>query len=180
MATNIELQMIAQRLAELYVEVRRLSQPNYVMRNSSATQEVFLKAAQMCADKNLTPEDFVTQQFRNKPEHTEFYPNMLLNKHTRLQETPECTQSIKEFEPDIIFNVQAEYLKAQVIALKRNALEVLLDDTIDLYPWFRVLITDEPVPQVIEKYRDKARASLFPQLVAFLTKKGFDLTRISK
>lgn len=179
MANDKNLQIVANQLAELYVEVRRMTNPNYRMRVSTADSGVFLKAAAMCVEKNLSPEDFVSQQYENRPPHTEFYPNMLLNRYTELQGTSTVLKRIQDYSPALIYNVQERYLKAQVITMKRSLLETLMDDGIDFLPWFRVLITDEPIPQVVQKYRAAAQASLFPELVAFLVKKGFDMTRIS-
>ncbi len=174
----INLHHTASRIAELYCFVRRESDPDYVFNPRSTNQNTFTKAAELCNASGLSPEAFVQQQYENRPNpNGPFYPNMLLNTYTKLTKEDSSFTGFHDVHPAMVFKIQEGYLRDQLTRRKRPVEEALLDDEIAFFPWFRVLITDKPIPSVIAKYKDKVKASLYPALVAFLSEQKFDLSR---
>lgn len=70
-----------------------------------------------------------------------------------------------------------EYLWDQ-LHLKRPLKDILMDDKIYFTPWFRIVITKEPIPEVMEKYMVAAKNVFTNSLKDFLNKKNLNADRI--
>jgi hypothetical protein len=61
----------------------------------------------------------------------------------------------------------------------RSTKDVLIDSSFKYFAWFRILVTEEPVPEIIEKYRHIALKELDYKVKKFIRKNGLDMSRIT-
>lgn len=61
----------------------------------------------------------------------------------------------------------------------RSTKDVLMDSSFKYFAWFRILVTEEPVPEIIEKYRHIALKELDYKVKKFIRKNGLDMSRIT-
>jgi hypothetical protein len=133
------------------------------------------KAAEKCLDHGYDPDMYVAAQARY---HTtdQFYANQLVTKwaDTNYQKylSTFCEDPIQAFE------VQKGYLRTAILRTQRTVEEILMDDLINFSPWFRIIITKEPVPEIVKKYKKVAAAMMTPKLERYLRDLKLDTSRI--
>jgi hypothetical protein len=145
---------------------------------SPRTNDSFDKAVALCLTTDLSPEEFVEAQFLNKPEQVKWYPNLLLNKSTKFVKDEKRKIALSEYPPAELVNLQKKYLSDAIHRRQLKPLSALLDDSIALQPWFRIVITDTPVPEVITKYKKDANKGMFPALYDYLVRNKYDVSRL--
>jgi len=145
---------------------------------SPKTSDSFDKAVALCLTTDLSPEEFVELQYLNKPENVKWYPNMLLNTRTKFEKVETRKVALADYPPSEIVNLQKKYLSDAIHRRQLKPLAALLDDSIALQPWFRIVITDTPVPDVIAKYKNSANNGMFPTLYEYLVKNKYDVSRL--
>lgn len=147
-------------------------------RPSPKTNDTFDKAVALCLTTDLSPEEFVEAQYNNKPEHVKWYPNLLLNKSTKFVKDAPRKSVLSEYPPEELVRLQKKYLSDAISRRQLKPLAALMDDSISLQPWFRIVITDTPVPEVIAKYKQVANKGMFPALYDYLVKNKYDVGRL--
>jgi len=139
--------------------------------------EIFKKAAEICKAFELDPSVYIEAQFYWFGfQKMEVHPNMMA--HKKAYEAYLQYVESSYISPEKIIEVCKGYIENHVIKLKRSLETILLDDDIDLPPWFRIVASAEAIPSVIEKYLIQARTEATPEVKKALEKEGFDIKRI--
>jgi uncharacterized protein YdhG (YjbR/CyaY superfamily) len=167
-----------QRIVNAFSRIKEHEEGIEEYRPSPKTNDTFDKAVALCLTTDLSPEEFVEAQYANKPDNVKWYPNMLLNKQTVFIKEPPRKNSLAEYPPENIVSIQKKYLTDAIYRRQLKPLVALMDDSLGLQPWFRIVITDTPVPDVIAKYKQEAKRSMFPALYDYLVKNNYDVTRL--
>lgn len=176
-----DVNFVAEELRESFIKHKRKVNPTYNLM-VAPFRDKFLKAAEHCIKSGIEPDLYVKYHF-DKFGAEKMVPQFLYSEGVAF----DSVEFVKESEqktsipPDIHFDVQKQYLYNGVVNCKRSVESVLMDDELKLTPWFRILITKEPVQEVIDKYRIDAARYLDSnkKLVEFLKSKNLDLKRIS-
>lgn len=176
---------IVRQLVEEYVVIRcghsARSMINMIY-NDPSKFKTFIKASQLCEALSCDPRLYIrAQKMFNEGE---FFVNKV------------CTERAEEFlqryreevvlpnNLDDLFSMQVRYLTNALEFTNRSLENILLDNSIQFFPWFRIIITSEPNQKVIDAYGETAKNQMNERLKAFLqTKKykdgrPFDLSRI--
>lgn len=167
---NIEY--LQEEIKEHFMRIQRDRSPGY--KPSIRLQAAIEKAAKICAELGATPRDYVEAQYKFRGMEA-FYPSLL--------HTYKAKENYKEHvSPDDnyarMIDVQKNYLRIELVQIGRQVKNVLMDDKISFYPWFRICITKDPIPEVIAKYGKEAKAQMNPKLEGFLRSLGLDPQRI--
>ena len=164
---------IASTLESEFVRRKREGNPNY---QHPPFGDVFPRLANDCIKYNLDPVDFIAAQFRDmKSEHVNLkslFKAEARNKcivHT-------CDRKISEID---IFNYCKEYLYEQIKNVGRSVEKILMDDTMNFPAWFRVVITKEPMIEIMTKYRYIARTELNDEIKQVCLDNKLDWNRIN-
>lgn len=160
-------------LCNAYYAIQR-QELGYTPRMTDALVKSLPKAVDICIELNADPITYVKAQ-RKFCVVRNFPPNQLHTNRAR-EKYIDYVESYRDNDLDS-YIVQKRYLY-DAIKSGRSAKSVLLDDVLDFRPWFRVVITKEPIPEVIERYNDQAKEELTPKLEALLKKEGLDVNRI--
>lgn len=166
-------ELIADQLRDAYIARIRLIKPYFT--GSPTLDKAVIKAADICESIGADIEAFVLAQdkFKTTPE---FYPTLLHSKYA--VSNYEKYRSSCVTEDSVVLDVQKKYLRVG-LENGRKIMNMLMDDQLGFYAWFRILVTKEPNPDLIAKYYQKAQNEVTPKLKSFLVKCGFDLTRIN-
>lgn len=150
-------------------------QRSYALPHTKAYSEQFRKAAGLCMELYADPREFVEAQFHNE-NPDKMLPAFLYS--SRAKQKYEDYMALYKFDYKEILSIQAVVLQEQVIRCGRDLKDVLLDKHLQLEPWFRICISPQPIPEVIEKYKEEARAMLDKRLKQFLEDNKLDYRRI--
>jgi len=160
-----------------YIQVRKEIEPTFKGYIAADQEEYFQKAAVVMKKLNARPEDYVRAQAIGCRTDL-FFINQLATRSA-----PENYNTYMRGivgEPDKILENQMAYWDFQVNKLLRDPKKVLLDEKVDFYPWFRILIDPEDFPEVREKYYEAAKQSLHPIMLDYLkTQPGLHLERLN-
>jgi hypothetical protein len=121
------------------------------------------------------PREFVEAQFQNE-NPDKMFPAFLYSSNAK-QKYKDYTDKYK-FDYKDSLNVQAIVLQEQVIRCGRNLKDVLLDKHLQFEPWFRICVSPSPIPEVIEEYKEEAKAMMDKPLRKFLEENKLDYRRI--
>ena len=168
----------AEQIAVEYSRVRAYAEKLPPRLVGYLQMETMRKAATMCNNLRMTAEEFVDAQYNNAPPGKGFFPNMLLNKALKAKPLEHEPLEVKSFFPEEIVEQQKIYLRNAIVNRTFTPMQALLCDDIPLLSWFRIVITDTPVPEVIEKYRAKAKKEMYPPLFIFLQENNYDVSRL--
>jgi len=165
---------LSNTLLEEYVKLRRQEAPGIIV--SKKTRDCVAKAAKLCVSNKLDPVQFVRAQ-KYYCKMPGFFPTAL----TASQALENYHKYVKGVKKDLnsVFHTQCTYLTKAVEAGGYSLEEALMNDGIDLKPWFRILITRNPIPEVIQKYRKAAVACWDDEYERFAKSKNLDTTRIT-
>lgn len=172
---NEDLKFIEDEIARIYTRIKAIRQGLHYSHTSTAAASAFAKAAVICAELNADPEIYVKAQFAHCDAAR--FANLLHTSNARTyykKYVEEMTLSLDE-----LYDINKMYLTSQITNAGRSVEDALMHDGLDLQPWFRICITKEPIPEVIQRYRAEAKAMLTPKLKNFLKSKNLDYTRIS-
>lgn len=175
---NFMANVTAEDIAEQYSRVRAQAENLPPRPVGFVNMETMRKAATMCNNLKMEAAAFVEAQYDNAPEGKGFFPNMLLNRALKSKPIEYEALEIKSFFPEEIVEQQKNYLRNAITNKAFTPMQALLRDDIPLLAWFRIVITDTPVPEVIEKYRVKAKKEMYPPLYIFLQENNYDVSRL--
>lgn len=154
--------------------------------NLTVTQQIYdiaLKAADKCAEANVSPEMYVAAIEKCTPSEAKIaskhlFPIRMLNA-TRAVEFCKQYEKLHGVDFESLFEVQISYLCNYVARNSATVETALMDRHMDFTPWFRTLITKAPVEEILEVYGPAAVLELNDtKLRKFLEKKGLDLSRL--
>lgn len=134
-----------------------------------------MKAAELCLAENYDPDIYINAQARHCTA-AQFFPSTICTRKAKENYTKYIEKSLED--PAAIYNVQKEYLRDAIMRTKRPVEEILMDDLIDFSPWFRIVITKEPIKEVIDKYRRSALSVMTSKLKQYLSDLKLDVSRI--
>jgi hypothetical protein len=170
-----------------YTLKKRETYSKYAFVNNEGALKDIRAAAIMCTANGLTPDRFVSIAYENFGGKKQFFNTSYLQ-GPKMQALLKFEKNRVEYKTDVELTRDvmdfADVWKQQIelansyISHGDSIEEVLLDPTLKFYGWFRILATPEPLPKVIQKYREVARKELAPRLKQYLTSQNFDLDRI--
>lgn len=134
----------------------------------------FRKAAALCLQLNARPEIFIAALAHNIPKD-KFIPPFVAC--AQAGEYYKSYLAKSYFPEEEMFDTYISYLKGHLLA-KKKLVNILLNRRIDIAPWFRIVISKEPIPEVIKEFRQEALKQMTPSLKAFIQAKGLDFNRI--
>jgi hypothetical protein len=174
MKGQTEKEEVVDRLKKAYIRRRRKTVPFAKVR--AVDEHFFQLAAERCLKLEMAPEDYVEMcwLYRTTPE---FFANTLAA--SAYSFWLEKWNAGKFNDLEMQYKVQISYLQC-VLDTGRNVEEVLLDDHYNFKPWFRIFVSDNPIPAVIEKYGESAADYMqVAKFVAFFKAKQFDIARVT-
>lgn len=182
---NEDIDFLADEIRKYYQMQRSgILGENVFTPTSAKYNEAFKKSAVICARLGAEPEMYVKAQFafidNNKllvaPDllHIESESSANKAEHNYKRFIEGMTLSLQQS-----YDLQLSYLQDQITLVHRPINRALMDDFLNFKPWFRVCITKEPIPEVVEKYKEEAKKEYLNshKLREFMATKKFDHTR---
>jgi hypothetical protein len=170
-----------------FVEKKRLSVKNYNYISTTKWDKYFAEAAELCEKYELTPAIYVQRLYDRMENKKQFFsPEHLrggnVEKILELEKsTPEDSYYIEitnaTLDPADVWKYQHE-LAMRYIKRGESVRSVLMDSSLKLFAWYRILSTPERDPEVIKKYKHIAKKEMTSSLQEFAKQEGLDLDRI--
>lgn len=140
-------------------------------------QDCFEKVAEIVTDLKTDPEAYIYSQFYNRGDGAKILPQFLYSEEA-VQRYLEFANKQNIVTLDDVFNENVQRLKNQM-SLNFTVEEILMSKSFDFRPWFRVCITKEPVPAIMEKFQPLAKEQFNDSIKAILIKHNLDYKRIT-
>ena len=158
-----------------YMRIRSLTQ--YGKEDENAYKQISKEggAADMCIALKADPKLYVKAIHKYKPSVAPFNGNVLISK-TVGQWYQKLADEANEIDNNT-FDVQLQYVVGAIRG-GRTLKSVLLDPHLQLEPWFRVVVSKEPIKEVIEKFSSAAKDQLTERVKKIITSKNLDIQRI--
>lgn len=154
-------------LKQAFINWKSKKIPTYVNKTfSEAEEQAFVRAAEFCDSLEADPFVYVRSQVEEQ-EQIKFPVNFLCTKYSKDKYEKYISEIVTEVPIEALFHVQLRYLQ-DAIREGRPVEDVLMDDNIQFYPWFRIAITVDAVPKILEKYRQQAGIMLTQEIREFL------------
>jgi hypothetical protein len=179
-------QNVADEIAACYQQIVTGHRPTNQRQVSPAVKTAAIKAAALCEQSHTDPRVYVQAQHRYASSDGHFYPNQLHTSSALENVAKYKTFVLIPLDPAKLYATQLLYLTTAIRNTKRSVESILMDKTIQFYPWFRILITKKPNASIIQEFGEAARQQMVPLWSDFLKKQTyedgtpFDLTRIPK
>lgn len=171
----MELDETATDIKYFYIKARQRAHRGFGELDSLEVS-AFYKAAEICQELKANPSEFVAAQFHNKSPEQMTIPSLYTSQAAKRYKAYMETYYVK---PEDLFDVNVQKLKRQVM-LGRSVEWILNNRQLEFPAWFRICITKDPDPTLIEKFKFKAREEMTPTLRVFLIGKKLDVGRIDK
>ncbi len=167
---NDRLLFIKAEIKKYFFEKSKIPYVDNLRQNNA-----LLKAAELCIALDAEPKTFVTTIVNH------YSDSMQLNflHGDAAKKIYETYMSLSGLSYDELYTVQKTYIKNQIMRLGRTLDKILLDDDLNLHPWFRICISKDEIPEVTAKYIEEAKQLMTPALLSFLKTKELDYTRIT-
>lgn len=155
----------------------------HITERETRTWKSLQKATACCMEIKADPVLYVQAMFEyfKKYGKAKYFAATYLHMHDYKaiydQFITEAAQTAKVDWEDI-FQAQLRYLETALIQTNRTVEQILLDDGINFAPWFRIIITKDPIPSIMEKYQNKAKQLVTADLLQFLQSKKLDIKRL--
>lgn len=164
---------VIDEICSAYLSARK-QKIGYTPQITASLLKALPKAAEICIRIGADPVSYVKAQEKYCT-LKDFFPNQL---HTSMAESY-YNKYRGSFNLDLegLFQVQLRYV-VNSLSSGRVLKNVLKDDFLDLSPWFRVFLTKEVEPEVMELYAERAKAEMTPEIASFIAKKGWDINRL--
>ena len=165
---------IKEAIRKEYIKVRReTDSPHY--HDNKMLDGVLQDAASMCKESGLTPAQFVRYQYSRI--RGVFYVNMLISRLPPAVVYKGASDAVV-IPMELRFGNQTGYLLSQ-LKLGRTVEEVLADDEVQFYAWFRIIATKKPIHAIIITYLNAALEELKedPSILEYLQDKNYPVHR---
>lgn len=151
------MEFLGDKIYEAYCRVRKEQDPNFT--NITRGDPVYDKAAEKCQKLKALPEDYVRAQavFCTQPK---FYPNQLATRFANTYYHKYMDQQFGDAKSRVVG--QLLLWVNQVVELKRDPKRVVMDESLEFYPWFRIIVSPEYFPGLEQKYLSSALATYHP------------------
>ena len=170
-----------------FVEKKRLSIKNYNYISSAKWDKYFEEAAKLCEKYELTAAIYVQKLYDRLESKKQFFSpehlrggnveKMLENEKTDAEDSFKIEITNATLDPADIWKYQHE-LAMRYIKRGEPVRSVLMDSSLKLFAWYRILSTPERDPEVIKKYKHIAKKEMTSALQDFAREEGLDLDRI--
>jgi len=160
---------LKERLRAAYIYYRRGKQPNY--HGGEDLEKALDPAARNCIAAKITPEDYCSAIYKAYATgaNDKFFPNQL--KGAKALEVARAFAA--NYEPithDKLWDTQLVVLKQALVRTKRSVEDILADQALPFSPWFRIVVTTDPVEKITRRFGREAKAETTPELLAFLAR----------
>lgn len=159
-----------QRIGDAFLVVKHKRTPGY--RINEKARKCFKTAACLCLQHGFTPEQFV--RFIEIANDTAGVRHFNANQLT----TPRALAVAQEYQrTQAGHSWQEQYNRMTAVVINclrnhRKLEEILLDDSLELAPWFRLAVCLTPLPPVVRKYGPQVEAN--PERDEYLKTLGVD------
>jgi hypothetical protein len=170
-----------------YVEKKRLWVKNYNYIPLPKCDKYFEEAALLCDKHRFTPAMYVQKMYDRLGDKKHFFTpeHMRGGSVEKMLESDQASQDDKytieitnnTLDPADVWRYQHE-LAMRYINRGESVDSVLMDSSLKLFAWYRILSTPERVPSIINKYKHIAKKEMTPRLLEFLKAEGLDIERI--
>lgn len=169
-----------------YSEKKRLKNKGYKFISSEKVDYHIREAAILCEELEMTPAQYIQLIYDNLgPKQVEHFNLQHLHgtaaEHffrDRNKNDSYVVELTKENLPyEDVWGHMLELCRRQM-KQGRAMEEVLLDSSLKLYGWFRILASPDPIPSVIENYKHIARLEMNNRLMDFIKESGLDVDRV--
>jgi hypothetical protein len=158
--------------------LRGTIQVNYKYHPSTAAEKAFKKAALFCSANKIHPVVYMQGAMAALGEAREkFYIPYIGS--SKANEAASLRAQMNATPPEAMLEQQKAMLATQIIELRRNYIDVLLDPRLNFYAWFRILASAKPEPQVSKIYLSAAQAELTEDLKNYLISQNLEIERIT-
>ena len=167
---------------ELFIEYKTKPGPDgklkYYKIPNGAFQKCFEKAAEVIESLNANPMTYIQAQFHNRGDGAKLLPQFLATDKA-IDRYLDFVSNKSKVTIDEIFEENVRRLKAQM-QLGFAVKEILMSKSFNFRPWFRLCITKEPIPELMEdkELREKALSEFNNEVKELLVKRGLDYKRI--
>ena len=160
-------------LFNAYVAFQRHYSKNPDYHGGTALTTACDKAAPICKGLKANPKEYIAAVFQGFG--TDVKPNYI----GCLKAQEYYRKAVTEYKARLprMYKVQMGYLWDQ-LQTDRTVKNVLLDDRINFAPWFRIVISKEPIPEVMDKYLAQAKNVVSSSLLEFLQSEKLDTNRL--
>ena len=174
-------------LTGFYVEKKRLSNKRYQHISSAADDKNFKNAAILCKEYELDAATYVQIMFDRMGDKKEFFnPSCLQGTKAKfyLEEKKNEPEGLKieitnaTLDPADVWKYQHE-LAMMYVKRGESVESVLMDSSLKLFAWYRVLATPDRSPTIIRKYAHIARKEVNNKILDFAKSRNLDVDRIS-
>lgn len=172
-----ELVRLKDDLVGEFEYLRGTVQVNYKYHPSAAAEKAFKKAALFCSANKIHPTVYMQGAIEALGEaKIKFYIPYIGS--PKANEAALARANRNNNSPEDMLSQQQSILLTQIIDLRRNYLDVLLDPRLNFYAWFRVLSSAKFEPEVAKVYLSAAREELNEELKNYLISQGLEIERI--
>ena len=159
---------------------------SYVYLPTRFQEEDFKDALKLCREYDLAPEDIVDLAVEllvdNRSQVSSIHLRGPLVRNALLAEIVNNSRNTGLVTND---NIECDDIWKQLVSLVKLYIkngeqqdDILLNSSLKLYGWFRILATEYPNQKVIDKYKHIANKELNYKIRRFIRKQGLDLSRI--
>jgi len=168
--------MIEDDLRRCFVRSKKHHDPNYFLPKESKYSKSFDKAGEICEDMQVHPEIYIAAHF-STIDPDKLIPPFLHSKNSRDLVNLYIKQSAQTYASKLY--IQKIYLDQMMFHGQITEEQALMSNLAKFDPWFRICISEQPIPAVIEKYKEKAKEQLKDgRLTQFLVGNKLDYKRI--
>jgi hypothetical protein len=168
-----------------FVEKKRLITRLYNFVHSKKTDDCIYKAAKLCEELEITPAEYVQLLYDNLGSMKKYFsPHHLCGtavEHFFMNRGKEDTHVIEMTKDNICYYELWDHLldlcRRQMV-IGRTMEEVLMDSSIKLFAWFRILASPVEIPEVTKKYKRIARLELNEKIIKFIKEAELDIDRV--
>ena len=159
---------------------------SYVYVPTRSQEEDFKDALKLCREYDLAPEDIVDLAVElladTRSRLSSIYLRGPLVRKALLAEVVNNSRNTGLATND---NIECDDIWGNFLTLVKRYMkngeqqeDILLNSSLKLHGWFRILVTENPNQKVIDKYKHIANKELSYKIKRFIRKQGLDLSRI--
>ena len=169
-----------------FVEKKRLINRGYDFKHAKKTDECIEEAAKLCEKLEMTPAEYVQLLYDNMGDMQKYFsPYHLCGtavEHFFRDRHKDQDAYVVEMTKDNIcyhdlWDHMFELCRRQMV-VGRAMEEVLMDSSLKLFAWFRILASPDEIPEVTKKYKRIARLELNEKIIKFIKEAELDINRV--
>jgi hypothetical protein len=159
---------------------------NYTYLHTETGDKYMREAALLCEELQLTPASYIQLIYDDMgPGQKHFSPQHLrgtaVEHFFRDRQNTNGSFSIELTRENIPYDDIWDHmyeLCMRQLRLGRSLEEVLMDSSMKLYAWFRILASPQEIPAVVQKYKHICRKEMNDKLLKYIKEAGLDVHRV--